>query len=210
MSCMWQNFQSSQIIDHQWIHSQLKPYQCDECGKAFYYSSHLVQHPRTHTGEKSFQYNECGKAFHYSSGLMRHQRTHTGEKPYQCNNCRKAFCLSSHLMQHQWVHYWREAIPVSWVWETLQPELRPLPSPENPQWGETIWMWWVWKGFLQSHFSSCWTPANPQWREALWVWCGDMCGKAFSYHSHLLQHQRIYNGEKPRECDVCGKAFQRS
>ncbi|XP_022258024.1 zinc finger E-box-binding homeobox 2-like [Limulus polyphemus] len=50
----------------------LRPYQCDECSKAFKHKHHLTEHKRLHSGEKPFQCRKCLKRFSHSGSYSQH------------------------------------------------------------------------------------------------------------------------------------------
>ena len=58
---------------------------------SFSVNSLLLKHQKIHTGIKPYQCNQCDKAYIEKGKLLIHQRIHTGIKPYQCNQCDKAF-----------------------------------------------------------------------------------------------------------------------
>ncbi|XP_031216530.1 zinc finger protein 120-like [Mastomys coucha] len=86
-----EQYQSSRHHErHVRSHNGEKPYEINQCAKAFARPSHLQYH-RVHIGEKPYECNQCGKSFSRQSSLQNHKRTHAGEKPYECNQCGKAY-----------------------------------------------------------------------------------------------------------------------
>ncbi|XP_059807280.1 zinc finger protein 214-like [Hypanus sabinus] len=92
------------LLTHQLVHTDVRPFRCSECGKAFKSFQELRRHQRLHTGERPFSCPVCGKGFTQSSNLHSHQRTHTGEQPLACPVCSEGFTCSSNLLTHQRVH----------------------------------------------------------------------------------------------------------
>ena len=58
----------------------LQAYVCNVCGRDYADSSNLRQHQRLHTGEKPYECQHCGKRFTQKSNCKVHERTHTGIK----------------------------------------------------------------------------------------------------------------------------------
>ena len=66
----------------------------------FSLKANLETHLRTHIGTKPYQGNQCDRAFSQNGVLTKHLKTHTGDKPYQCSQCDKAFSKNFNLTTH--------------------------------------------------------------------------------------------------------------
>ncbi|XP_017461450.1 PREDICTED: zinc finger protein 695-like [Rhagoletis zephyria] len=88
---------------HELRHTNIKPFTCLKCDKAFYTSTELNAHTRRHTGEKPFVCAYCGKSFTTAGMLTSHERRH-GQRKHKCDQCEKSFFEASHLRIHAVVH----------------------------------------------------------------------------------------------------------
>ncbi|XP_054272868.1 oocyte zinc finger protein XlCOF6-like [Macrosteles quadrilineatus] len=92
---------SSSLKQHMMKHrgEQEKKVSCPVCHKRFT-STRLKVHSIIHSDVKPFPCSHCPKAFHTKSNRDVHERIHTGEKPFCCPKCFKRFAQSGNLKYH--------------------------------------------------------------------------------------------------------------
>ncbi|OCT72555.1 zinc finger and BTB domain-containing protein 16 [Xenopus laevis] len=165
------------VEHHRKLHSGMKTYGCELCGKRFLDSLRLRMHLLAHSaGAKAFVCEQCGAQFSKEDAYEAHRRTHTGsDMAVFCLLCGKRFQTQTALQQHMEVH----AGVRSYICSECN---RTFPSHT------------ALKRHLRSH-----TGDHPYECE--------FCGSCFRDESTLKGHKRIHTGEKPYECNGCGKKF---
>ncbi|XP_076835560.1 zinc finger and BTB domain-containing protein 16-A [Brachyhypopomus gauderio] len=165
------------VEQHRKLHSGMKTYGCELCGKRFLDSLRLRGSSVSHSaGEKAIVCDQCGAQFQKEEDLEAHRQIHTGsDMAIFCLLCGKRFQTQTALQQHMEVH----AGVRSYICSECN---RTFPSHT------------ALKRHLRSH-----TGDHP-------FEC-EFCGSCFRDESTLKGHKRIHTGEKPYECNGCGKKF---
>lgn len=81
------------------VHSDDRPFWCQDCGKRFKTHSAIVNHRAIHQ-DKTFACSDCSYRGNTKANLKSHLKSHRRDKNYKCQQCGSLFTTSSNLAKH--------------------------------------------------------------------------------------------------------------
>ncbi|TRY90614.1 hypothetical protein DNTS_003683, partial [Danionella cerebrum] len=179
---------------HRKLHSGVKTFGCEFCGKQFLDSLRLRMHMLSHSaGPKALICDQCGAQFTQEEALEAHRQTHTGsDMAVFCLLCGKRFQTQKALQQHMEIHAGMRSYVCSECERTF-PSHTTLKR-DHPFECEFCGSCFRDESTLKGH-KRIHTGEKP-------YECNG-CGKKFSLKHQLETHYRVHTGEKPFECKLC-------
>ncbi|KAJ9598600.1 hypothetical protein L9F63_010729, partial [Diploptera punctata] len=98
--CIFACRSQAELRNHQQVHSDDRPYQCDSCEYSAKTKPQLQRHQTVHQMTKAHRCPHCPFAARMASHLRRHLRLHTGAKPYRCPYCSYTCNILENLRKH--------------------------------------------------------------------------------------------------------------
>ena len=180
--------QTGNLRGHMLIHSEEKPYKCQQCDKCFRHKTSVARHQSVHTSLKPYKCQQCDKRFSQKNSLTRHQSTHTGLKPYKCQLCDKCFTRKGSLARHQSIHggvrpYECGQCDKCFVQKSDLTRHQSIHSDEKPYECDHCGKCFARKNYLKNHLRVH-TGAKP--------YKCRYCYKRFAQTSALTRHRRIH------------------
>eukprot|EP00095_Tigriopus_kingsejongensis_P004451 snap_masked-scaffold168_size293125-processed-gene-0.4 protein:Tk04451 transcript:snap_masked-scaffold168_size293125-processed-gene-0.4-mRNA-1 annotation:"hypothetical protein L798_10126" len=93
------------LSGHKQVHTNERPFVCDQCPFSAKFKSNLNIHKKIHDGNIfRCDFANCSYFTPKLSYLKNHRRTHSGEKIFKCPECERGFVEKSQMTRHQLIH----------------------------------------------------------------------------------------------------------
>nr|CAD7453045.1 unnamed protein product [Timema tahoe] len=98
--CIFECRSRAELSLHLTVHSEERPFHCDDCEYSAKTKSQLARHNLIHEGVKPHHCPHCSFSSRLISQLRRHLRLHTGARPYRCPYCDYTCNILENLRKH--------------------------------------------------------------------------------------------------------------
>lgn len=186
-----------------------EPLRCDLCPYSTRYSTHFKDHMRVHSGEKPFKCPKCPNSFTQRAHLRRHLGTHEPKKPCQLARARASVRKARYSERSD---------------QSRKHVLGVASGRSVRGKGRSFLQWWSVKENSDDEaktegarprrfhqvFGNSSKAASAKRRRAFMrsepLIC-ELCPYSTNYMTHMKDHMRMHNGEKPFKCTKCPAAF---
>lgn len=190
------------LIAHSRRHTNIKPFRCKYCSLSFLRTTELLKHAIFHTGDTRNQCRQCKLVLSSQERLEKHKKTHAVSANFQCHMCgangfESKKTLSAHIRLHTKVcdkklnRLLVTDVNKDKVEQTFDCEICKKRFSR--------------KSNFMAHVKRHYNNHTEHAKVKSHLCC--MCGKLFSYKTHLIRHLYIHNGERPYKCESCGCDF---
>lgn len=102
--CPYETRSRGILYRHLLIHTGVKPYCCEHCGRRYALPETLLRHMAAHRKKPPYQCSRCTLALDHFSEYLRHQVYHMLKSIHRCSSCGEGFVWKQALKHHSRLH----------------------------------------------------------------------------------------------------------